>query len=155
MSKEIIYLIGLPASGKSFFLKKNYPHHVVISNDLIVEKYAKKWKTDYNKAWQRLDFKVVNKECRQAFEKAVHQGKNIVIDNTNMTVKSRRKYIADGYDRVAVVFNISDAELAKRTEKRKNETGKLVPPEAIENMKRIYQPPTEKENFREIISVKA
>ena len=40
--KEIIYVCGLPGSGKSYYINKMYPNYVIISNDLIVEEYAKK-----------------------------------------------------------------------------------------------------------------
>lgn len=154
MSKELIYLVGIPASGKSTYIKEHYPNHIVVSNDLIVERYAKLWNTDYNTAWKKLSFKTVNNETRAIFEWAIENNCSIVIDNTNLTPKARRKYKTNNYKKIAIVFSISDNEHNKRIEKRKNETGKLVPYDVVENMKRSFVYPTKEEGFDEIIEIK-
>lgn len=153
MQKELVYLVGLPASGKSTYIEKHYKNYAIVSNDAIVEEFAKEKNIDYNTAWKKLNFSYVNEECMRRFKAAVKAGKNIVIDNTNLTIKARRKYDAPDYVKIAVVFNISDSELSKRTEKRKNETGKLVPVDAIDNMKHIFVKPTKSEGFDKIILV--
>lgn len=153
--KEIIYVCGLPGSGKSYYINKMYPNYVIISNDLIVEEYAKKHNIGYNDAWNRISFSYVRKECKRRFDKAISENKNIVIDNTNLTIKSRRKYIANGYKRICIFFRISDSLLKMRTEKRKNETGKYISQSVVEDMiKRTQLPNKEFENFDEIIYVR-
>ena len=147
---EIVYLVGLPGSGKSTYIKKYLPNHVVISNDNIVEKYAKQWKTNYNAAWEKLDFKVVTAELQTLYNKAIKEKKNIVIDNTNMTPKARKKYDHKDYIKNAVVFEISDSELKNRQDKRNKESGKLIPDSAIKQMKSIYKAPTKEEGFIDI-----
>lgn len=151
--KTIVYLVGLPAVGKSTYIKKHYPDYVVISNDEIIEEYAKKHNMKYNEAWGKVSFKFVKNECMNRFNKAVSQKKNIVIDNTNMTVKSRRAYEHPGYIKKAVVFRISDAEHKKRIEKRLKETGKFVPEDAVKNMIAKYVEPSKSEGFEEITFV--
>lgn len=152
--KKIIYLIGLPASGKSTWIKENYPNSVVISNDIIVEEYAEKNNIGYNDAWKELDFSFVTSECFNRFNTAVSNKEDIIIiDNTNMTIKSRRKYIDNSYDREAVVFQIDEIEHNKRIEKRKNESGKYVPDDVIKNMKNCFIYPTKEENFKNIILI--
>lgn len=153
-NKELVVLIGLPASGKSTWVAENCPNHVIVSNDAVVEKYGAKLNLDYNEAWKKVSFKTVKYECNNTFKKAVSDKKSIVIDNTNMTPKARRTYRAEGYYVKAVVFDIPEEEWKRRTEKRKNETGKLVPDAAIMQMRKAYRPPAKEEGFDEIIYVK-
>lgn len=150
--KEIVYLVGLPCSGKSTYIREHYPNHALISNDALVEEYAAAHGVDYSTAWNALDYRDVGAECRRRFDKAVREGRPVVIDNTNMTVSSRRLYEAAGYDKKAVIFEISEAERLRRTEKRAAETGKRIPEDAIQRMKSIYVAPTASEGFVSIIS---
>ena len=86
------------------------------------------------------------------FNKAVKDGKNIVIDNTNVTKKSRQYYldnVTKNYKKIALIFEIPEKELLKRLRKRGKETGKVIPLKVIENMKKKYEPPTKGE-FDEI-----
>lgn len=153
--KEIVFLVGLPGSGKSTYIDKNYRDYVVVSTDNIIEKYAKKWNVDYNTAMKKLDFKIAERESRMEYEKAVNARKNIVIDKTNLTVKSRRRFDTPrGYKKIAVVFDVSESELKNRLEKRKNETGKIIPQSTFDQMKGFYVEPKESEGFDEIIHVR-
>ena len=149
---EIVYLVGLPCSGKSTYIREHYTNHAVISNDAIVEEYASARGVDYGTAWSALDYKAVAAECRRRFNKAVREGRPVVIDNTNMTVSSRRLYEAAGYDKKAVIFEIDEAERLRRTEKRAAETGKRVPEDAIRRMKSLYVAPAAAEGFVSIVS---
>jgi len=151
---EIVYLVGLPGVGKSTYVSKYYKNYVIISNDGLVEEYAKKHGLSYNDAWGKVNFKDIKRNLKEKFNDAVKHNKNIVIDNTNLTVKSRKLYEADNYIKTAVVFSITDSEWNKRSEKRKIETGKVIPTDVIQNMIKLYQPITKDENFSKIIYVK-
>lgn len=152
-NKYIVYLIGLPASGKSTYIKNNLKDYVIISNDMLVEEYAQKHNLVYGEAWEKVSFSYIRKELKKRFETAVSQKKNICIDNTNMTVKSRRTYDAKGYIKKAIVFNISEDERRKREQKRFEETKKFIPYTAIEQMKNIFKYPTLDEGFISIEEV--
>ena len=151
--KEIIFLVGLQASGKSTYVSKNLKGYEIVSNDYYTEVYAKKKGMTYTEAWNEMDYdKDIKAKSIQQFNKAVKDGKNIVIDNTNMTKKSRQYYldnIPKNYKKIAIMFKIPEKELKKRLDKRGKETGKVIPWEAIENMKAKYEPPTKGE-FDEI-----
>jgi predicted kinase len=75
----------------------------------------------------------------------------------NIVKKSDREetleMIPDDYKKIAVVFNVPEDELKKRLEKREKETGKHIPPEAIEKMKNCYTPPSKEEGFNKIINL--
>ncbi len=149
--KEIVYLVGLPCSGKSTYIRGHYPDYAVISNDALVEEYASAHGVDYGTAWNTLDYKNVAAECRRRFDKAVREGRSVVIDNTNMTVPSRRLYEAADYSKKAVIFEIDEAERLRRTEKRAAETGKRVPEDAVQKMKDLYVLPSASEGFVSIV----
>lgn len=150
---EIIYLVGLPAVGKSTFITKNFPNHYVVSNDIIVEEYAKQHNMKYNEAFGKLSSKEVKRECKKRFNEAIENNYNIVIDNTNLTVRSRQLYEHENYRKVAYVFNISEEKHKQHIEKRLKETGKYVPESVIEQMKNIFVYPSKEEGFDEIINV--
>lgn len=48
--KEIVYLTGLPASGKTTYRIAEYPNHAVISNDEVTEAYAARHHLNYGEA---------------------------------------------------------------------------------------------------------
>lgn len=151
---KIIILIGIPASGKSTWIKKNYPNSVVISNDIVVEEIAKLKGVTYDDVMNNIEFSTVIKECRKRFDAAVKNKEEIIIiDNTNLTPKVRRKYTGKGYEREAVVFQIDEAERKARLEKRSTEEGKSVPQHIIEQMQASFTYPKEDENFKSIILI--
>lgn len=153
MSKNLIYLVGLPCVGKSSLINKKYADYVVISNDIIVEEYAAAHNIGYNEAWHKISFKYVKAECMRRFNKAVKENKNIIIDNTNMTVKARKSYQHPDYIKTAIVFQIDDEEHQRRIKKRLNETGKLIPEDAVKRMKENYVEPSKAEGFEKIIYI--
>ena len=154
--KEIILLIGLPASGKSTYISKLKGKYIIVSNDLYVEKIAKKMKLTYTEAFDKVDRDETLSNTRKEFDKALNKGQNIIVDNTNMTIKERSYFMkstSEDYKKIAIIFKISDSELKKRLDKRGKETGKIIPDEVIKRMKGKYQAPTKKEGFDEIKTV--
>lgn len=66
---DVIMCHGFPGSTKSTYIKKHYPEAIIISND-------------------------ISKTALTDFETALSQSKLIVIDNTNLTKKSRQEYLS-------------------------------------------------------------
>jgi len=154
--KEIILLIGLPASGKSTYISKMKGKYDIVSNDLYVEKIAKKMKITYTEAFDKINRDDTLGNTRKEFDKAISKGRSVIIDNTNMNKKERSYFVNNApkdYKRIAIIFKVNDSELKKRLEKRGKETGKIIPDEVIKKMKSKYEPPTKEEGFDEIKTI--
>ncbi len=148
-------LIGPPASGKSTWRAKNLaatfitndtpePHAVVISGDDLIEAEMAVTGDSYPVVFARHDFKEQKRILRNQFTQAVEEGRDIVIDRTNLTAKGRRSFLASlprTYERVAVLFDVPETVLFERLERRGIETGKVIPRKVVEDMIASYQPP--------------
>jgi len=160
--KEILFLVGFPGSGKSSYIKalrtkRPDKDYVVVSFDSTLEKLGDELGLGYNDAYEKIDFhgKIMPAYVK-AFEKAIKKGKSIIIDDTNMKRSDRAdalERVPSDYKKIAVVFNVPEEELKRRLEKRAQETGKYIPPEAIEKMKNYYIPPSKEEGFDKIINL--
>lgn len=156
---QIILLVGLPGSGKSTFTN-NYrlkKHGIIASTDDIIEERAKEMGLTYSQAFHKIDFKTVENEMKANIREAAKQGKNIIIDQTNMSTKSRASkmdLVPKSYDRYAIVFWPEIDVVKARLEKRAKETGKVIPQKVIDSMLANYVPPSDREGFKSIIFVK-
>lgn len=155
---SIFVLVGLPASGKSTWRSRftqERPCAVISSDDIIEEIAAEQGKT-YSEVFSEA-IKVSDKMARERFQAAVRERKDIVLDRTNMSVKSRASFLAGlpkDYRKRAIVFEVSEAVLNERLEKR-NATGKVIPKSVIESMRASYQTPTDAEGFDTIEFVRS
>lgn len=144
-------LVGVPASGKSTWVEHNALCNqcVIISTDAYVEQYAKEQGKTYNDV-----FKEYMPTAVELMEAAViqarAQSKDIVWDQTNMSVKTRaRKFrMLPNYEHIAVVFKTPDAdEHARRLASR---PGKTIPQPVLDSMAANFEMPTKTEGFTEI-----
>lgn len=119
--------------------------------------WVKKLGLGYNDAYTHFDFeKDIYPMFVKAIKKAIKKGQDIIIDCTNVKKserKDRLEMIPNDYKKIAVVFNISPDELKRRLEKREKTTGKHIPDEAIEMMRKNYTPPSKEEGFDKIINL--
>ena len=149
----VIILIGPVLSGKSTWIKNNYPNVNVISRDEIVMEIT--GTRDYNKAFDTVDHKVVDKVLVERLTEVNTTKTSTIVDMTNMTVKRRRKtlqYFDDTFYKVAVVFPIlSDEEYQRRNIYRNINENKWISPVVITSMIDSYQEPTTDEGFNDII----
>lgn len=143
----VILLIGPTLSGKSTFIRENYPDTNVISRDEIVMEVA--GTRDYNKAFFQVDQKRVDEILEIRLKEANKQKISTIVDMTNMTLKRRSQTL-----RYFVVFPIlSDEEYQKRNIDRNAKENKWIPPNVIKGMIESYQPPTTEEGFDNIIFI--
>jgi predicted kinase len=154
-SPFVMLLSGIPMSGKSTWIRENYPDTLTISRDELVMEVA--GTRDYNLAFKTVDQKAVDKLLVKRITDAATQKVDVIIDMTNLSTKVRAKnlsYFSDDYYKVAVVLPILDAaEYKRRNDFRSLNENKFIPPFVITNMMNSFVVPTEDEGFYEIISV--
>lgn len=158
LQKIFIMLVGVPAAGKSYFIKHKLPllypaaTFVVISSDDIIERKASEQNKTYSDIFQN-EIKNATAEMNQTFVTAVSNGDNIVWDQTNLSSKVRRgklSQVPKSYTKIAVVFPIPEPnELKKRLASR---PGKNIPAHIVSSMIDNFQPPSKDEGFDKIIS---
>ena len=151
----VILLIGPTLSGKSTYVRNNYPDTTIISRDEIVMEVA--GTRDYNKAFNEVDQKLVDKVLAERLTDANSTKTSTIVDMTNMTVKRRAqtlRYFDNSFYKVAVIFPIlSDDEYQRRNIDRNAKENKWIPPSVIKSMIDSYQQPTTVEGFDNIISL--
>ena len=151
----VMILIGPPLSGKSTWIRENFPTTDVISRDeIVMEVYGSK---NYDKAFANVDQKKVDMVLHQRLTQANKERKNVIIDMTHMGSKRRRTnldYFDDEYYKIGVIFPIlSDEEYQERNKKRIKEENKNLPMHIIKRMISQYQPIREDEGFNKTISI--
>ena len=154
---KYVMLIGAPGSGKSTwtdnFISSSDEDWVVLSTDKHIEDWADARGLSYAEAFVHPKFsfkKDAQSKVNIGLRQALNKNQNIIWDQTNMTVNSRKKklrQIPDNYETAAVAFDIDRDELTRRNEKRKGETGKTVPLKVIDDMIASYQAPSKSEGF--------
>jgi predicted kinase len=153
-----IMLIGVPGSGKSFFVK-NYVNYIfpdkeftVVSSDAIIDQRAAAQGKTYSDVFQD-EIKSATTEMNQNLRNAIANNMDIVWDQTNLTAKARAgklSQIPKTYRKIAVFFPTpNEKELQRRLASR---PGKNIPSNIVMGMKSQLQAPTTAEGFDEIIS---
>ena len=152
----VIILIGPPLSGKSTWIRENYPTTEVISRDeTVMEVYGSR---NYTEAFNNVDQKEVDRVLTQKFLDANVAKKNVIVDMTHMASKRRKQnlnYFSNDYYKLGVIFPIlSDDEYVRRNQKRIEEENKDLPMRIVKSMISSYQPITSDEGFNKVITLK-
>jgi predicted kinase len=136
-TKKLTVLIGPPRAGKTTHCSK-LTNSVHISRDLLVEEVGKD--TTYSEKWKSLsDLEQgdIDKLLNKNYQDALKSGKNIIVDLTNMSKKSRKKWLSDSktedYLKVAKVFIEPKSVLMGRMTEEKN-----IPEYVIDNMMKSF-----------------
>ena len=145
-------LIGVPGSGKSTWVDNaefttDTAH---ISSDYFIEEYADLHSTTYTLIFKEY-VATANKLMFDEALEAISQGIDIVWDQTNTTISSRKKKLGmlKDYHKIAVVFKIPEPEeLKQRLESRQH--WKEIPDDVMEIMITKFQKPTIEEGFDDI-----
>lgn len=165
--KEIYVLVGPPSIGKSTWVDKTFGSRdnvYAISRDDIANIVAKKYNMKYEDLFFLPDKSPINSEIQMLFNQRVSlasaSSKPIVIDMTNMTIKSRRRALIaiqgkqKEYKKVAVVFKFEGAaELIKKVAIKRSESSKKVPAWLIDQKIKEFNAVSLEEGFDEIIHV--
>jgi len=142
-------------SGKSTWVRENYPDTLAISRDELVMEVA--GTRDYNLAFKTVDQKAVDKLLAKRITDAASQKVDVIIDMTNLSRKVRVKnlsYFSNDYYKVSVVLPILDSEEYKRrNDFRSINENKFIPPFVIKSMMDSFVLPTDDEGFDKIIKI--
>lgn len=148
---ECVMLCGIPTSGKSTYVDKllaldYWKNSVVLSTDYYIDYYAKKEGKTYNEVFDKYI-----KEATWMMEKlipyAIDNGKDIIWDQTNLSIKARKKKLnklPSYYHRGAIYFEISLEEALERNNHR---DGKFIPKDILKRMYHQFEKPTVAEGF--------
>jgi len=144
-------LIGVPAAGKSTWVDaQDWANDCVyVSTDKYVEIHAKSLGKTYNDVFDEFMPEAVNLMCQDVIV-ARKEGKDIIWDQTSVSVKSRkRKFnMLPDYEHIAVVFKTpEETELTRRLASR---PGKNIPNHVMRSMIDNFEMPTEDEGFSQI-----
>lgn len=152
---KLIVLCGIPASGKTTYAhntKESEDNIVVVSRDKIRLGMLSENSGYFDKEKQ------VYKRYVYEISEYLSQGKTVIADATQATVKSRKKLfnslknidkeLFDNIEKVAVNFNADVNNCIKRNEKR--EGLHKVPNKVIFNFSNIYVPASLSEGFDRI-----
>ena len=125
---------------------KYWENSVVLSTDDYIEKEAKRMGLTYN---QIFDDAIgdATRELELQLNMAKDKGKDIIWDQTNLSVKSRRKKLLklpSFYRRSVVYFEVS---LEEALERNKHREGKFIPESILKRMWHQFEIPTRNEDF--------
>jgi predicted kinase len=146
----VLYLlIGMPCSGKSTWASSR--KEFVLSSDRYIEEYASQKSKTYNEVFSSYISKATSLMWDDMY-KAQGEGRDIIWDQTNLTIESRKSKLnaLSNYKKVALVFSVAD-DIADRRHLQR--IGKTIPRSILLRMKQTYQPPSISEGFDEIIMI--
>jgi predicted kinase len=148
---KVYVLVGVPGSGKSTWIaQQEWARDCsIVSTDRWIEMFARELGRTYSEVFDLFMPAAVRAMSAQV-ALAQQQGRDIVWDQTSVSVASRAKKFASlpDYEHVAVVFATPDpAELARRLAQR---PGKVIPESVVQHMINTFELPTESEGYREI-----
>lgn len=143
-------LVGIPTSGKSTYTKKLKEHYltdyVVLSTDNYIEEQAKRLGMTYNEIFDDT-ISDATRELELQLNMAKDKGKDIIYDQTNLTIKARRNKLRkfpSFYKRIAVYFEVS---LEDALERNKHREGKFIPESILKRMHGQFVIPTTDEGW--------
>jgi predicted kinase len=149
-SSTVYLCIGAPGSGESTWRKKfmnDNPDIACVCPDEFRALFGRGMDD------QSVSY-VAFKKSYEALGNYLRAGKSVIIDATNMYLKTRKKFIqiARGHGATveAIVFEVDKPTLLKRIAKRVFEGGLNIPEQVIDDMLTRYQCPTNDE-FNKVV----
>ena len=146
-------LVGIPGSGKTTYLNETFVDHYIASSDDIIEATARECGLTYEDVFKdSIGFATKIAEAQIEFASVCQ--KNVIVDRTNLTKKSRARMMsflhrAKDYNKIALYFD-TPLEIIKKRLTKRNEDGKIISPQLLTEMQARLEPPTEDEGFNEV-----
>ena len=156
--RKCTILVGVPASGKSTWTRIMYGDYTapVASTDKVIEEVASNYGMSYNDGFKDL-IGFAEKVMWRQITTYLMRGADFVIDRTNLSVKSRAKFIdklkLHRYEIECVVFPMPGTEQLPTEEWNRrldSRPGKTIPGHVLSSMIEHYDPPTLAEGFSKI-----
>ncbi len=162
MPRKLVMLVGIPGSGKSTYLDGilNAPTYndlkdaVVLSTDRFLENEAEKTGETYNTVFKE-NIKLAEMQMAADMKAAIHAGKDIVWDQTNLTAKVRKNKMAQipaHYERIAIVFS-ADPVILNQVNEERAKFGRAIPDHILTSMEQNFEMPTKEEGFSQVIII--
>jgi predicted kinase len=157
MKPKVILLVGPPLSGKDTYLRtQDYSDYVIISRDDILMSLHDT--DDYSSAFNTVNQKEVDKILNQKIQDSIGEKRNVIINMTNLSKKSRNRHLCKfpniDYDKIAIVFpKLNLCDYINRNDKRKVDENKFIPVNVIQTMIENWQEITLDEGFDSIIKL--
>lgn len=153
-NQPILYmLVGLPGSGKSTYSEINLEPALQLAGDFFyystdhyIDKIAKELELTYDDVFED-NIRDATAAMNLFLAEAIKSKRDVIWDQTNLTVNSRRKKLARfpaEYRKVAMVFEVAEDVLNERLA---NRPGKTIPAHVIKSMRDSYVAPTLDEGF--------
>lgn len=155
---DVVLVAGLPGSGKSHFAKTYFQdtgrkrvNRKEIRRSLFEMTYfGKKWKEEY---FHETDEFLVKHVERKIIEQLLQTNQKVLIDNTSVTVSSRKNYIGIAHSlkkTIGIIFlKVPLRECLKRNESREDS----VPGIVISNLAAAMVMPEIGEGYKEVLLV--
>jgi len=156
---NLTILVGPPCAGKSTWVEQNKGNAVVISRDALVEEVGIKRDMNYSDAFQfllknkEIERKEVSDPLHKTIQEARRNKQDVIIDMTNMSKKSRRKWLNQfekDYNKNCIVFIRGFESLVECSKIRGKATGKNITRSIIMNMIRNFTIPNYSEGYSKI-----
>lgn len=155
---KFIMMIGVPGTGKTtytqHFLSKN-KNYISLCRDSLIEDNLNNCKySSYEDSFKDLEFqKYIDNELNSRLDNYIKNNRNIIIDMTNISRKSRRSKLSKisdkSYYKIAEVFIKSYSDIFDVNEKRKCSGEHFIPSYRLTQMMSSFKFPLHDE-FDEI-----
>lgn len=168
-NRMLVMMVGLPGSGKSTLaanfiavgalapLPEEYQQFEYVSTDHYIDEAAKLHCKTYNDVFKD-EIKSATKAMNDSVKQIVSEKKNLVWDQTNLTIITRKKKLdffnnipnSELYHKIAMFVDTDSRTCLERIE---NRPGKNIPENIMISMIHSIQTPTVTEGFDEIVFV--
>lgn len=150
---EVIFLIGLPGSGKTDYAlrklaeDKKYRKYTLCSTDRRIEVQSIAMGKRYHEVYDDL-FPEAFEGMLWHIEVAIENNMSMFIDTCTVSKAERKKIldkIPSHYKKRAIIFHVPNDELKKRLLIRADETGKITTDAILMKILEKYEHPTKDE----------
>lgn len=158
---EMLMMIGLPGSGKTFWADMQMEDHPTKNYELlglnsVIDQMTGRSlnrRRNFGKRWEELAGEALP-ILDKLLEVAAKTPRNIILDQCNLYRNTRRRkasLFALFGTRQAVCLVTDETTLRLRTEKREHEEGKICQREAMMDMRKAFMAPEIEDGFSEIV----